>query len=71
MASIVRLGDDVLFQTIACGDKMISAAMRSAYDGAYRSIRPHKYDCARDGFSAARFIEKVLEDFDHPRFDPN
>src|SRR5208282_5740082 len=71
MASIVRLGDDVSFQIIACGDEMMPAAMRSAYGGAHRRVSPHQHDCARDGFSAARFIKKVLEDFDHPRFDPN
>src|SRR5271165_1063101 len=71
MASIVRLGDDVSFQIIACGDEMMPAAMRSAYSGANSLVRPHQHDCARDGFAAARFAEKVLEEFDHPRFDLN
>ena len=69
MASIVRLGDDVLFQIIACGDEMMPPAMRSAYGGANRCVLPHQHDCARDGFSSARSIEKVLQDFDHPRFE--
>src|SRR5271166_6445820 len=71
MASIVRLGDDVLFQIIACGDEMMPAAMRSAYGGANRPVRPHQHDCARNSFSPTRLVEKVLEHLDHPRFDPN
>jgi hypothetical protein len=71
MASIVRLGDDVLFQIIACGDEMMPAAMWSAYRGANRRVRPHQHDCARDRFSSARFIEKLFEDFNHPSFGPN
>ena len=71
MASIVRLGDDVLFQIIACGDEMMPAAMRSAYGGANRRVRPHPHDCSRDDFSCDCFIEKVRQDFDHPRVDPN
>jgi hypothetical protein len=71
VASIVRLSDDVSFQIIARGDEMMPAAVPSADGGAYGRVRPHQHDCARDSFSVARFIEKVLEDFDHPRFDPN
>src|SRR6516165_2585018 len=71
MASVVRLGDDVLFEIIACGDEMMPAAVRSAYGGAYRGVRPHQHDCARDYFSTTRFDEKVLEGLDHLRFDPN
>ena len=61
-ASIVCLGDDVFLQVIACRDKMMPSAIRSAYGGAYRRVRPHQHDCARDGFSAARFIENVFQD---------
>ncbi len=71
VALIVRFGNDVLFQIIACGDEMMPPAMRSAYGGANRCVLPHQHDCARDGFSSARSIEKVLQDFDHPRFDSN
>ena len=71
MASIVRLGDDVLFQIIACGDEMMPAAVRSAYGGAESRVWPHQHDCARDGFSAARFNEKLFQDFDNPKFGRN
>jgi hypothetical protein len=71
MASIVRLGDDVLFEIVACGDEMMPAAVRSAYGGANRRVRPHQHDCARDDFPAARFNEKFFQDFDNPKFGRN
>jgi hypothetical protein len=70
-ASIVRFGDDIPFQILACGEEMVPAAVRSADGGAYGRVRPHQHYRARDRASAARFIEEVLEDFYHLRSHPN
>jgi|SRR5271170_1272458 len=59
--SVVRLGDDVLFQIVARSDEVMTAgARRRAYAGALIVIRPRKYDCGRDDLSAARPIESFF-----------